>query len=347
MDNELFKLLLVDGRKSDFDHRAIADRFKKHAMQLMEYSPDEALPYRKAKKCEDRANTIVRRRLARNGMSHLKEETYREISELLDGVKKSIQVSEHQADELAAAIHEEFPWLAPATENAWHNMRLSASRGGAVILRPTLLAGPPGLGKTAWSHFVADLISSPIVDVDASNGAGQFALIGLERGWSNAEPGRVVRALIKERSASAVVFVDELDKTKDMLSKNGRTLSLSDALLPLLERQTAKRWMCPFYAVPFDMTQISWIFAANDASRIPAPLQSRIETVQLEAPSLELISWFLEREAGRAGLSDTATEAALAALEVSAQKLTRSLSLRDAKRIVRRAEALETRPAFH
>ncbi len=347
MQKDLFNLLLITGTKGDFDHVAISGRLKKHAARIRLCDSIINLPMQIKMQCDSRATELVRRRLAKSGMKHLKKEDFAEIADLLGGVPLTAVISESDADELASKIHVEFPWLAPATEYAWNAMRLSASRGEPVKLDPVLLAGAPGLGKTAWSHQIASEISTPLVDVDASSGAGQFALVGLERGWSNAEAGRIVRTLIQEKIGNPVVFIDEVDKSKVMQTKGGRSLSMSDALLPLLETQSSKRWFCPFYALPFDMTKLSWIFAANDVSRIPGFLRSRVEIVNIAPPDIKTIEWFTEREATRAGLSCAATEAALEAIEESGKRLRRPLNLRDAQRIVQRAEALETRPVFH
>ncbi|MEL6463400.1 MAG: AAA family ATPase [Pseudomonadota bacterium] len=335
MDQELFQLLQIDGDARDFDHVVIGERLKRHAGKLRVYDDYRLLPYHVTKRCERRAAELVRRRLKRAGMVHLDEKAFEKIKDLIGGVPLVGRLSEHQADEAASKIHEEFPWLAAATENVWHSMRRTAARGEPVKLGPLLLAGPAGLGKTAWSHFVPEAIQTPIVDVDASSGAGQFALVGLERGWSSAEAGRVVRALVQHQIGNPLVFVDELDKSKELRSKRGRDVSFTDALLPLLEPQSARRWTCPYYSMILDLTRISWIFAANDLDLVPEVLRSRIEMIRLEAPSFKLIAWFLEREAVRAGPSDAATEAALAALEVGHARLCRPLGLRDAKRIVR------------
>lgn len=50
--------------------------------------------------------------------------------------------TEHEADEVAAALHAEMPWMARATEEVWHGLRASA-RDGLPGLRfnPLILVG--------------------------------------------------------------------------------------------------------------------------------------------------------------------------------------------------------------
>ena len=42
-----------------------------------------------------------------------------------DGVSVTQIQTEHKADEIAAALHEEMPWMAPATEEVWLGLRRS------------------------------------------------------------------------------------------------------------------------------------------------------------------------------------------------------------------------------
>ncbi len=51
--------------------------------------------------------------------------------------------TEHRADEIASALHTEMPWMAPATERVWQDMRASVRRGDlGTVIRPLLLVGP-------------------------------------------------------------------------------------------------------------------------------------------------------------------------------------------------------------
>ena len=101
-------------------------------------------------KIERRAALINKRHLATSGLTHLKSEDVKKLEGLREGVRLARLASEHQADELAAALHAEFPWMGPATEALWHAMRQSV-RAGDVGLRvpPMLLDGPPGIGNAA------------------------------------------------------------------------------------------------------------------------------------------------------------------------------------------------------
>ena len=94
----------------------------------------------------------VERRAAAAGLSHLKLDDRRALEVLRNGVKLIRIQTEHQADEIAAGIHENMPWMAPATDFLWKSMRRSFRNGDAGFrLPPVLLDGPPGIGKSMWA----------------------------------------------------------------------------------------------------------------------------------------------------------------------------------------------------
>jgi hypothetical protein len=96
-----------------------------------------------------RASALADRRLSASGMAHLGRDARETLAGLKHGVRMVRLASEHRADEIAAALHEEMPWMGRASEIAWNAMRESVREGApAVRLPPLLLDGPPGIGKS-------------------------------------------------------------------------------------------------------------------------------------------------------------------------------------------------------
>ncbi|MCK0168608.1 hypothetical protein MWU52_13685 [Jannaschia sp. S6380] len=63
-----------------------------------------------------RAMRVLERVHSSTGMYHLTEENRARLTPLRDGLPVSQVATEHEADEIAAALHEEMPWMGPATE---------------------------------------------------------------------------------------------------------------------------------------------------------------------------------------------------------------------------------------
>lgn len=64
-----------------------------------------------------------------SGMSHLPDPAKTQLNALRIGVTVTHIPTEDKADEIAAALHEEMPWMAPATEEVWHGVRRYAREG--------------------------------------------------------------------------------------------------------------------------------------------------------------------------------------------------------------------------
>lgn len=276
----------------------------------------------------------------------LKKDEIDRIKPVGAGVAAVLTGNADWADQIAADLHEEMPWMARATEHAWHALRLCAQDGGPIVLRPFLLNGPWGIGKSVWARALADRLALPWAEIDASKGGVGFALAGLERGWSNYQPGKPVETILDRRIINPVMIVDELCKAKDATSSKGSHFSFSDTLLSLMEPATAARWECPALRLPLDMSHISWIMTSNTTRTIPPAVLSRCEVIELPDISHDDLVAFVRRSAARMGLTEASTDALILAIRRGYARKGR-FSLRDVNRMLERARMLQQSPTLH
>ncbi|MGN7869202.1 AAA family ATPase [Paracoccus sp. 22332] len=283
--------------------------------------------------------------LRRTGLSHLNREDRQNLSSLKNGVALARISSLDHADELAARLHGEMPWMAPATEHAWHAMRRSVREGWAGFrMPPVILDGPPGIGKTYWVRRLGALIGTAKVDVDATGENASFGAVGCQRGWSSARPGRVLECIMAKLTGNPIVMIDELEKAGSAKSGRNQSFSLAEALLPLLESSTAADWSCPYYRVRFDMSYVSWILLTNSLSPLPPPLLSRCTILRLREIGLPDLITFAQREGQGRGLSAASVWSVTEALSRAAPAAPSRPSLRTVLRMLDRAAELENRP---
>lgn len=324
-----------DERSAEFD---VKD-FDTFADDLSE---GDTILYRDSRRIAARANKLAKDRVTAAGVSHLKREEYDRLEPSLEGMQIIMAKSQSWADEIAAQLHDDMPWMGRATEYAWHALRRSAQRGEPVLIRPVILNGPPGIGKSVWARSLAAALDIPYADVDATKGGAGMALVGVERGWGTAQAGRPLEVMLAKRLANPLIVVDEVCKAKSVTSTRGTSYSFADALLSLLEPATAKAWDCPYFRVRFDMSHISWVLTSNRIENVPDTVRDRCQVIEIPDVTTGQLQEFAMKKG--AELSEAAVEAVVMAIAQAPVVTGRRLSLRDVVRMLERAEMLEGRP---
>ena len=294
-----------------------------------------------------RAIWFLERQQASTGMQHLSEENRCRLTALRGGLPVARVATEHEADEIAAALHAEMPWMCQATEAVWHGLRASAREGlPGLRFNPLVLVGSPGIGKSHWARRLAHHLALPTTMIDATGEPATFALVGSQRGWSSATPGKLMQTVLRERHGGPLVIVDEVEKAGDVHSSRGTRHTLTDALLPLLERMTAATWECPFFQIKCDMSWVNWVMTANSRQGLPEPLQSRCKVLNLPDLTTSQLRQFAETEGARRGLPDPAIEALMDVFDCGAIAHA-GLSLRTVSRMLDRAQTLTYQPMLN
>lgn len=332
-------LLLIYAAKEDYASYSVDDPPK----QLSDFN----VPHDTTRRLRRRAADIAVCHANKSPLSRLKPEAQKRIASIKAGAEVVAVPTEHRADEIAAALEDEYPWMNQANDAVWVAMRRSVRRGDLGFrMRPLTLAGRPGIAKSHWGANLGRLLGVPSLIYESTIENASFGLVGSQKGWANADSGQLIEMILMERIANPVVVVNELEKAGNVISSSGRVFDLSGALLPLLEGSSAQRWTCPFYTLPFNMSWINWVITVNDYRQLSAPLLSRCPPIHIPLPSLEHLARFAGREGQRRGLSDVSVDAVAAAL-TWAVKRGFEPDLRVVLRMLDLAEDMEARPVLH
>jgi len=145
---------------------------------------------------------------------------------------------------------------------------------------PVLIAGSPGIGKTAFSNALTKVLNAPIDILSFSSATAGFVLSGSTPTWSEGKPGRIVELMAKTRVANPLIMIDEIDKVSGDIR-----YSPFGPLYQLLEDETAKNFTDEGLEIATDCRYINWAATANDLDFVPEPILSRFAIFHIETPT--------------------------------------------------------------
>ncbi|MBB4650573.1 hypothetical protein GGQ99_002328 [Aminobacter niigataensis] len=151
-----------------------------------------------------------------------------------------------------------------------------------VHIRPTLLVGSPGSGKTRLARRLTEELGIP-TELVSCGGLSDAAIGGNPRKWSTGEPSLPLMLIHKHDCAGPAIILDELEKVGSG-RHNGH---VHDALVGLLERETSCRWHDPYLEAACDLSNVSWLMTANSVGPIPTVLKDRCCVLQFPEPGAE------------------------------------------------------------
>ncbi|MCK9917335.1 AAA family ATPase [Microbacteriaceae bacterium K1510] len=175
-------------------------------------------------------------------------------------------------------LREEFPHLHAAIDV----LLAGLVDGEPIRLRPTLLVGEAGGGKSRLARRLAETLGLPLHRFDGS-GSADNTFAGTSRRWSTGEHCTPLEAIRRHRVANPLLLVDEIDKA-GVSPNNG---ALTHAILPFVEPENARAYPDPFVESEIDLSHVNYILTANTDIALPGPLRDRLRIVRLPRPAIE------------------------------------------------------------
>lgn len=144
-----------------------------------------------------------------------------------------------------------------------------------------LLTGQPGVGKTAVSLAIAEILSGgSVIHLDMSTIVEAEAICGSAPIFENSQPGIIFTALARNRASSATVIVNEIDKAFDNVGAGkSRGASCAAALLSLMDKSVG--FLDMSVGVPIHLDGLFFVATANNIEAISAPIRDRFFIIDI------------------------------------------------------------------
>ena len=158
-------------------------------------------------------------------------------------------------------------------------MKLKEERGETRdIYRAPILCfvGLVGTGKTTIASSIAESLGRKFARIPFGGMGSPLDLRGQSRMHAEAEPGKIVKALVSVKTKNPVILLDEIDRVTDA----GRS-SIMGVLVELLDPEQNNTYIDHYIDYPIDLSEVLFIATANNTTSISTAVLDRIEPLSM------------------------------------------------------------------
>ncbi|OGK50466.1 hypothetical protein A3A55_00805 [Candidatus Roizmanbacteria bacterium RIFCSPLOWO2_01_FULL_40_14] len=142
--------------------------------------------------------------------------------------------------------------------------------------------GLVGTGKTTLAKAISEALGRRYARIPFGGMGSALDLRGQSRVHPDAEPGQLIKALIRAGSKNPVVLLDELDRVAESTRAD-----IMGVLVELLDPEQNVRFVDHYLDYPFDLSQVLFIATANNTKNIATAVLDRLEVIQMPSYSDE------------------------------------------------------------
>lgn len=186
----------------------------------------------------------------------------------------------HQSKQILQPVRDAHPHFKNVIDYVEQQLALAFARNLPMRIPAILLYGPPGVGKTHFTHDLASTLQTHLVRQSFDASVNASSLTGSDSHWGNTSHGLIFEAIVLGDIANPIVMLDEIDKATSS--------HLGDPLAPLhslLEPISSGHVRDISFNFEIDASLISWIATANDRWQVPPPIRSRFVEFRIDSPT--------------------------------------------------------------
>lgn len=150
-------------------------------------------------------------------------------------------------------------------------------RGNSANAPVMLFVGLQGVGKTSIAKSIALAMGRKYVRVALGAIGNVQVLRGQSRMFPDAEPGQIVKALVRAGSMNPLILLDEIEKVSGNQALLGDVMA---ALLEILDPEQNNHFVDHYIDYPVDLSKVFFICTANNLGSLSAALLDRVEVIR-------------------------------------------------------------------
>ncbi|HSX39517.1 MAG TPA: AAA family ATPase [Candidatus Saccharimonadales bacterium] len=159
-------------------------------------------------------------------------------------------------------------------------MILIKQRGEDMIAKSPilLLVGLQGIGKTTLAISIAEALERKFIRIAMGAIGSTLELRGRSKVFPEAEPGQIIKALIKTQVRNPVILLDEIEKAS---GEQGLRSDIMATLLEILDPNQNPEFRDHYVDYPYNLSEVLFICSANNTGTISAALMDRMEVIKM------------------------------------------------------------------
>lgn len=161
-------------------------------------------------------------------------------------------------------------------------MLLIRERGGDMIAKSPILlfVGLQGIGKTTLAISIAEALNRQFVRIAMGAIGSTLELRGRSKVFPEAEPGQLIKALIRTQVMNPVILLDEIEKAS---GEQGLRSDIMATLLEVLDPSQNVEFRDHYIDFPINLSQVLFICSANNTGTISTALMDRMEVIRMSS----------------------------------------------------------------
>lgn len=141
-----------------------------------------------------------------------------------------------------------------------------------------LLVGLQGIGKTTLAASIAETLDRKFVRIALGGIGSALELRGKSKAYPEAEPGQIIKALIRSEVRNPLILLDEIDKAS---GEKGLREDIMAILLEILDPNQNNEFRDHYIDFPVDLSEVLFICSANTTGTISTALMDRMEVIKM------------------------------------------------------------------